>query len=168
MPQQDADIIQPQPPIALEDQDNREDDEGRIINSYTSESSPALYNALATQAATLVSHPTHILPFTSQNGHVHMLKHLAPSCVYIQEGLCGDNGRVVADLGQWVGQAVVVVGDSGAGLVDTETEDEGAKKDDRQGQKWWQDQRRVGFGKGIEVVEGISLGEDWVKRIEGS
>ncbi|KAL9080995.1 MAG: hypothetical protein Q9159_007459 [Coniocarpon cinnabarinum] len=148
-------------PISMEDADS----EGQIINSYTSSSSPAMYNALATQAATLVSHPTHILPFTTPTGHVHMLKHLAPSLVYIQESLCGERGQLVRDIGGWVGQCVVVVGAEGAGLVDTETEDEGPRREE--GKKWWQDERIVGLGKGVEVVEGMKLGEDWGKRVEG-
>ena len=150
-------------PITLEDQDA----EDRIINSYTSSSNPTLYNALATQAATLVSHPTHILPFTSPSGHVHMLKHLAPSLVYMQESLCGERGQLVQEVEGWIGQCVVVVGAEGAGLVDTETEDEGGRKQEESGKRWWQDERRVGLGKGVEVVEGMHLGEDWVKRVEG-
>ena len=157
--------LQQQAPIPLEDNDDGA--EGRIINSYTSQSNPSLYNALATQAATLVSHPTHILPFTSPTGHVHMLKHLAPSLVYVQESLCGERGQLVQDVEGWIGQCVVVVGAEGAGLVDTETEDEGSRQRSKGG-KWWQDDRRVGLGKGVEIVESMKLGEDWMKRVEGT
>ena len=165
---QDVSELRAQLPLPLDDQDDSNGAEGQIISSYTSSSSPVLYNALATQAATLVSHPTHILPFTTPTGHVHMLKHLAPSLVYVQESLCGDRGQIVKDIGGWVGSCVVVVGAEGAGLVDTETEDEGVKKDSEQRRaKWWQDERVVGLGKGVEVVEGMKLGADWAKRVEG-
>lgn len=124
-----------------------------------------MYNALATEAASLVSHPTHIMPFTTPVGHVHLLKHLAPNLVYMQESLCGPQGEIVQQIEGWVGQCVVVIGAEGAGLVDTETEDEG--NGEKKGQeKWWMDERRVGLGKGTEVVEGMRMGEDWSKRVE--
>ena len=166
---QGSNELRHEPPITMQDADDRYDSEGQIIKSYTSNSSPAMYNALATQAATLVSEPTHILPFTTPSGHVHMLKHLAPSLVYIQESLCGERGQLVKEIEGWVGQCVVVVGAEGAGLVDTETEAEAEDEGDKRepGKKWWQDDRIVGLGKGVEVVEGMKLGEDWAKRVEG-
>lgn len=153
--------------VADETKDDADPDaaENTIISSYTSEESPALYNALATQAAALVSHPTQIMPFTSSNSHVHMLRHIGPNLVYMQESLCGDNGEMVQQIEGWIGQCVVVVGAEGAGLVDTETEDEGNKDKKRQA-KWWMDEKRVGLGKGVEVVEGTRFGEDWAKRVE--
>ncbi|KAI9653563.1 MAG: hypothetical protein M1831_005945 [Alyxoria varia] len=166
------------------------DSESRIISSYddptSSEKHPELYKALTTQAASLVAHPTHILPFTTPNGHVSMLRHLAPSIVYVQESLSSSDsnangdGENAAAVEGWVGQVVVVVGAEGpgAGLVDTETEDEGvtdeegrrSKTPDQRrgrgrGRKWWMDETRVGLGKGVDMVEGMRVGEDWEKRV---
>lgn len=105
---------------------------------------------------------------------MHLLRSLGPNLVYIQESLCGENGdgENVKAVEGWVGQTVVVLGEdaAGAGLVDTETEgeteDEGGSR--KQGpdkeRKWWMDERRVGLGKGVEVVEGMHLGEDFVRR----
>ena len=172
-------------PFGLQRQVSVLDPEGAIISSYTdpanapsssSSSSSTLYNALATQAAALVSHPTHILPFRTPNGHVHLLRSLAPNLVYVQESLCGESGggENVKAVEGWVGQVVVVLGEdaAGAGLVDTETEneteDEGreTKPRDKSGpRKWWMDESRVGLGKGVEVVEGMNLTEDWVRRV---
>lgn len=101
-----------------------------------------------------------------------MLKHLAPNLVYMQESLCGADGDLVSAVDGWIGSCVVVVGAEGAGLVDTETEDETAQRveahaaEKKKKKKWWQDEGRVGLGK-VEVVEGMHLGEDWVKRVEG-
>lgn len=169
-----------------------QDAEGRIISSYTdpsnprsagvetsSSSNPELYSALATQAASIVAHPAHILPFTTPTGHIHLLRHLAPNTVYIQESLCGakDQGEKLKAIEEWVGQAVVVLGDdaAGAGLVDTETENETedeiekektkAEKKTQASWKWWMDEKRVGLGKGVEVVEGMNLSEDWMRRV---
>ena len=154
----------------------------------STENHPKLYQALTTQAASLVSHPTHILPFTTPNGHVSMLRHLAPSIVYMHESLCSTDsnmdgdGENAAAVEGWVGQVVVVVGAEGpgAGLVDTETEDEGVTDDEGRrsrtpdqrrgrgrGRKWWMDETRVGLGKGVAMVEGMRVGEDWEKRVNG-
>ncbi|KAI9726522.1 MAG: hypothetical protein M1828_001344 [Chrysothrix sp. TS-e1954] len=150
--------------------------EGDLINTYTSTSSSstpsALYTALTTQATSLVTHPTHILPFTTPTGHIHLLKHLAPNLVYMQESLCGEQGGLLREVEGWVGQVIVLIGAEGAGLVDTETEDEGRSDgEDRamgragKGGKWWTTDPRIGFGKGIEIVEGMRVGEDWEKRV---
>ena len=72
-------------------------------------------------------------------------------------------GEYVSQVEGWVGQVVVVLG--GGGLVDTETEDEGGEEDGREYRKWWMDEGRVGLGKGVEVVEGVRVGEDWGKRV---
>lgn len=128
-----------------------------------------LFQALQTQAQSLLRHPAHLLPFTTPTGHVHLLRHLAPSLVYVQESLAGSaaDGEVVKQIDGWVGQVVVVVGAEGAGLADTETEDEGGPGAGRRGgRKWWMDERRVGLGKGVEIVDSTRVGEDWVKRVE--
>ncbi|KAI9802151.1 MAG: hypothetical protein M1833_002072 [Piccolia ochrophora] len=129
-------------------------------------SSPA-FTTLYTQAQAIVEKDHMIMPFTTPAGHVHMLRHLAPEAVYIQESLCGDNGDVVTHVSGWVGQVVVVVGAEGGhgGLVDSE--DEVAQASEK-GEQWWQKAERVGLGKGVEVVEGMRIGEDWGRRIGGA
>ena len=93
------------------------------------------------------------MPFTTPEGHVHLLRHLGPEIVYIQETLTGADGEAVSHMKSWVGQIVIVVGDESGhgGLVDSEDE---RSHSGPQRKKWWQDDPMVGFGKGIEVVEG--------------
>lgn len=134
----------------------------------------ALFVALWHQAETVVERETHILPFTTSNGHIHMLRHLAPDFVYLQETLSNsssdrDDGDVVTQISGWVGQVVLVVGDGGAGpyggLVDTEDEGEGEGTEKRE--RWWQDAARVGLGKSVEIVDAARVGEDWARRVGG-
>ena len=136
----------------------------KIANPYN-----PLYEALNSQAQELVDHATQILPFTTPTGHIHLLRHLSPSTVYLQEALAGDFGENVEQINGWVGQVVLLIdgGSIGRGLVDTETEGEdvGQKGDKRQGQKWWMDENRVGLGKGIEVVESGKFADDWARRV---
>ena len=123
----------------------------------------ALYKTLHNQAQAIVERDTMILPFTSQNGHKHILKSLAPETVYIQESLCGSQGEVIADLSGWVRQTVVVIGDEGGagGLVDTDDESALGRKDE----KWWMKEERTGLGKRVAVVESLKVGEDWRRRV---
>lgn len=124
--------------------------------------SPSLYKTLHNQALALVDRDTMILPYTSPNGHKHILRSLAPEVVYIQESLCGRDGEVVSDLSGWVRQTVIVIGDEGGhgGLVDTDDESAG-----RQHETWWQKEERTGLGKRVAVVESLKIGEDWERRV---
>ncbi|KAI9755475.1 MAG: hypothetical protein M4579_004266 [Chaenotheca gracillima] len=124
------------------------------------------YNALHSHALTLVEDETMILPFTTPTGHVHMLRHLAPEIVYVQESLSGTNGDAVTHISGWVGQVIVVVGAEGGhgGLIDSEDE---AGKSKEHGDHWWQSSDRVGLGKGVDVVDGMRVGDDWAKRVGG-
>jgi hypothetical protein len=126
----------------------------------------AKFNALYRQAQGLVEKDTMIMPFTTPTGYVHLLRHIAPEVVYIQATLSGPNGETVKHIAGWVGQVVLVVGDETGhgGLVDSEDERGaiGHKPQDR----WWQDDPSIGLGKGIEVVEGIRLMEDWRRRVK--
>jgi len=124
--------------------------------------SSSLYKTLHNQAQAVADRETMVLPFTSRNGHKHILKSLAPELVYIQESLCGRDGEIVSDLSGWVRQTVVVIGDEGGhgGLVDTD--DEAATK--RQ-ETWWQKEERTGLGKRVAVVESLKIGEDWQRRV---
>jgi len=126
-----------------------------------------MFDTIYSQAQALVEKDTMIMPFTTPTGHIHLLRHLGPEIVYIQESLSGSGGDVVTHISNWVGQIVLVVGDKGGhgGLVDSEDE-RGHSGDDTRGD-WWQNDPRIGLGKGVEVVEGLRVGEDWRRRVGG-
>jgi len=68
-----------------------------------------LYSILEAQAISLVPHPAHILPFTTPKGYIHLLRHLAPNMVYMQETILeGQHEDSIAQLKGWVGQMVLV------------------------------------------------------------
>ena len=108
-----------------------------------------------------------VMPFTTPTGYVHLLRHLAPEVVYVQELLSGPGGDHVLHISGWVGQVVLVVGDDSGhgGLVDSE--DERAGHDGERKEAWWQNSPQIGLGKGIEVVDGLRVGEDWRRRVGG-
>jgi hypothetical protein len=109
-----------------------------------------------------------ILPFTTPTGHVHILRHLAPDFVYLQESLSGTNGDIITHLQTWLRHDIVlVVGADGGhgGLADSESEAEHAGKG--KPEQWWEREDRVGRGRGVVVVEGIRVGDDWARRIDG-
>ncbi|KAL1967457.1 hypothetical protein VTN77DRAFT_3242 [Rasamsonia byssochlamydoides] len=129
------------------------------------EATSPLFKTLYSQAQTIVDKETMIMPFSTANGHVHILRHLSPDIVYIQESLAGQEGEAVQQISGWVRQIVVVVGDEGGrgGLIDSE--DESALAD--QGEKWWQREGVTGIGKRIDVVDGLRTGDDWRRRVSG-
>ena len=107
-----------------------------------------------------------ILPFTTPTGYIHLLRHLAPSLVYVSDNhaISGPDGENVAQLKGWVGQTVIVVGDDDhGGLADTESEDEAAQSGEQH--KWWESSNLVGLGKGIEVCDASHVGDDWGRRV---
>lgn len=107
-----------------------------------------------------------ILPFTTPNGHVHILRHLQPEVVYLQESMAGDNGSIITTLQTWHRHDVILVvgAESGSGgLADSESE---AERTD-QVQKWWQKTERVGRGRGVVVVDGMRVNDDWLRRVQG-
>ncbi|CAF9907730.1 MAG: hypothetical protein ALECFALPRED_003794 [Alectoria fallacina] len=120
-----------------------------------------MFNTLYTQAQALVNKETAIMPFTTPTGYIQILKHLAPETVYLQETL-SEGGDAIAQIKDWVGHDIVlVVGESGhGGLVDSE--DEHGEKE-----KWWHDDPRIGLGKGVEIVDGLRVGEDFQRRCGG-
>lgn len=122
-----------------------------------------MFNILYTQAQALVSKETEIMPFTTPTGYIQILKHLAPETVYLQETL-SESGDAIGQIKDWVGHDIVlVVGESGhGGLVDSEDEHEHEEKE-----KWWHTDPRIGLGKGVEIVDGLRVGEDWRRRIGG-
>ena len=124
------------------------------------------FDLLYSQARALVSSPARILPFTTPDGYVHILRQLGPQCVYVSDTLSGKDGDFIAQLNGWVGQTILVAGDEGhGGLADTETEDEGAPG--AQKSRWYEHSSLVGLGKGVEVVDAGRVGDDWARRISG-
>ena len=123
-----------------------------------------MFDTLYTQAEGLVESKTMIMPFTTPTGYIHLLRHLSPETVYLQQTLSGERGDGVDQIKGWVGQVVLVVGDESGhgGLVDSEDE-----RGEEAREKWWQDDPRIGLGKGVEVVESLRVGEDWKRRIAG-
>ena len=107
------------------------------------------------------------MPFTTSTGYVHLLRHIAPEIVYVQETLAGPGGDAIFHIAGWVGQVVLVVGDESGhgGLVDSEDERGALGHEARE--KWWQNHPRIGLGKGVEVVDGLRVGEDWRRRVRG-
>jgi len=112
-----------------------------------------------------------VLPFTTPTGHVHILRHLGPDIVYLQGSLAGENGEVITHLQTWLRQDVVlVVGADGGhgGLADSESEEEKSGEHGKtKKEHWWEREDRVGRGRGVVVVEGLRVGDDWARRIEG-
>ncbi len=130
-----------------------------------SSSNPA-FNAVYSQALGLVEKEVMVLPFTSSNGHAHMLRILQPEVIYLQESLAGDNGSVVTQLQTWLRHDVILVvgAESGSGgLADSDSE---AEKPGKEG-KWWQRSDRVGLGRGVLVVDGMRVHDDWARRVQG-
>ncbi|KAK5014985.1 hypothetical protein BJ546DRAFT_1058514 [Cryomyces antarcticus] len=135
-----------------------------------------LYTALRAQALTLVDLASMILPFTTRTSYIHILRHLAPSVVYLTDSL--GTPVTVESMKGWVGQVVLVVGDKGSagGLVDTEDEREeeghggegrGKEEEKGEGRRWWEDSELVGLGKGVEIVDIGRVGDDWARRVGG-
>ena len=124
------------------------------------------FNAVYSQALALVEKESMVLPFTSFNGHVHILRHLQPEVVYLQESLAGENGTVITNLQTWLRYDIMLVvgAESGSGgLADSESEAEKSSKSEN----WWQRPERVGRGRGVVVVDGMRLHDDWARRVQG-
>lgn len=125
----------------------------------------AFFKTLYTQAQSLVEKESMIMPFSTATGYVHLVRHLSPDVVYVQESLTGDEGDPVHHIAGWVRQVVVVVGDEGGrgGLIDSDDESALAEK----GEKWWQKEGTTGIGKRIDVVDVLRTGDDWRRRVSG-
>ncbi|KAI0479480.1 hypothetical protein GGR56DRAFT_635268 [Xylariaceae sp. FL0804] len=131
-----------------------------------SNSSNTAFNAVYSQALGLVEKETMVFPFTSASGHVHILRHLQPEVVYLQESLAGDEGSVITHLQAWLRYDVILVvgaDDGHGGLADSESEAERPEKKD----VWWQKEERVGRGRGVVVVDGLRVADDWARRVQG-
>jgi len=133
----------------------------------TPSSSDPAYNAIYSQAQALVEKDSMILTFTSPNGHSHILRHIQPEVVYLQESLAGDNGSVVTNLQTWLRRDVILVvgAESGhGGLADSESE---AEQPGKEKEVWWHREDRVGRGRGVVVVDGMRVQDDWARRVLG-
>lgn len=136
------------------------------LRRLSSSSNPA-FNAIYSQAISLVEKETSVLPFTTPAGYVHILHHLKPEVVYLQESLAGENGLHVQKLQAWLRYDIILVvgAESGhGGLADSESEAERPE----QAQKWWQKEDRVGRGRGVIVVDGMRVNDDWSRRVQGN
>ncbi|KAK7746939.1 hypothetical protein SLS53_002127 [Cytospora paraplurivora] len=125
------------------------------------------FNIVYSQALELVEKEVNVLPFTTPAGYVHILHHLKPELVYLQESLAGENGLNVQKLQTWLRYDIIlVVGAEGGqgGLADSESESEGPEKE----RKWWQREDRVGRGRGVIVVDGMRVSDDWSRRAQGN
>ncbi|KAG6013159.1 hypothetical protein E4U54_007025 [Claviceps lovelessii] len=126
----------------------------------------AAYHAVYSQALTLVDKETTILPFTTPYGHVHILRHIQPEVLYLQESLSGEDGNTIASLQTWMRHDIILVvgAERGSGgLADSESEAERTSRSE----KWWQRPERVGRGRGVVVVDGMRVHDDWARRIQG-
>ncbi|KAK4167320.1 hypothetical protein QBC43DRAFT_342132 [Cladorrhinum sp. PSN259] len=125
------------------------------------------YNAIYTQAQGLVEKDSMILTYTTPNGHSHILRHIQPELVYLQESLSGENGSVVTSLQTWLRHDIILVvgAESGhGGLADSDSE---AEKPGKADDVWWHREDRVGRGRGVVVVDGMRVQDDWARRILG-
>ncbi|KAJ5146737.1 hypothetical protein N7526_000089 [Penicillium atrosanguineum] len=123
------------------------------------------FKTLYTQAQALVEKDIMIMPFSTPSGYVHLVRHLAPDLVYVQESLTGNEGDAVQHISGWVRQVIVVVGDEAGrgGLIDSDDESALADK----GEMWWQKEGTTGIGKRIDVVDALRVGDDWRRRVRG-
>ena len=72
------------------------------IYSVSATTTDPTYNAVYAQAQSLVEKDSMVLTFTTPNGHAHILRHIQPEIIYLQESLAGDNGSVVTQLQTWL------------------------------------------------------------------
>ena len=129
------------------------------------EGSTPMFKTRYTQAQALVEKENTIMPFSTATGFVHLLRHLSPEVVYVQESLTGEAGEHVKLFSGWVRDTVIVVGGEigHGGLVDSDDESALADK----GEKWWQKEGVTGIGKRINVVDVHRIGDDWRRRVSG-
>ena len=132
-----------------------------------------LYHLLYDQASRLVEKPANILTFATPQGFVHILKHVTPDLAYVVDSLSGAGGANIEAVKGWVKQVVVVVGGEGTGLgglIDTEDEGEGRTQGPEGSariERWWENSTMIGLGKGVEIVDGSRLTEDFERRVAG-
>jgi hypothetical protein len=79
------------------------------------------YDELESLAVQIVPHPAHIIPFTTPSSHVHLLKHLAPNLVYMQEEFAGSDSEHALQAKNWVGKMVLVIKDDDTTLAESKS-----------------------------------------------
>ncbi|KAK3683892.1 hypothetical protein B0T22DRAFT_469113 [Podospora appendiculata] len=144
-------------------------DESKTLQTGSSSADPA-FNAIYAQAQALVEKDSMVLTFTTPNGHVHILRHIQPEIIYLQESLAGENGSAVTQLQTWLRHDVIlVVGaeEGHGGLADSESEAEQQPGKAGKAEVWWQREDRVGRGRGIVVVDSMRVHDDWSRRVQG-
>ncbi|CAI7645847.1 hypothetical protein PCG10_010385 [Penicillium crustosum] len=129
------------------------------------EGTSRFFRTLYTQAQALVEKDSMIMPFSTPGGYVHLVHHLFPELVYIQESLTGDQGEPAINISKSVRQVIVVVGDEGGrgGLIDSDDESALGEKEE----KWWKKEGVTGLGKRIDIVDVVRVGDDWRRRVRG-
>ena len=140
----------------------------RTFSHRLKSTADSAFTALYSQALGLVEKETMVMPFTSPNGHVHILRHLQPEVVYLQESLAGDNGNYVMQLQTWLRHDVILIvgaDGSGGGLADSDSE--GPGKPEEKEDIWWEREERVGRGRGVVVVDSLMVSDDWERRVLG-
>lgn len=138
-----------------------------MLENRLTASGNSAFHQMYSQAVDLVEKEVHVLPFTTAGGYIHILHHLKPEIVYLQESLSGDNGSHVQRLQTWLRHDVILVvgAESGhGGLADSESEAEKSHEE----RKWWQREERVGRGRGVIVVDGMRVSDDWSRRVQGN
>lgn len=134
----------------------------------SSTSANPAFLAVYSQAVALVEKETMVMPFSTPNGYVHILRHLQPEVLYLQESLAGSEGSTINQLQTWLRHDIIlVVGAEGGhgGLADSESEAEAEQPE--KPVLWWQKEERVGRGRGVIVVDSLRLGDDWDRRVQG-
>ncbi|KAL0639392.1 hypothetical protein Q9L58_001619 [Maublancomyces gigas] len=95
----------------------------------------------------------YIIPHTTEEALIPLLRHLAPEAVYMDESLVGEGGATVVGLlgGNWgIGAVVVVaVGDQGKGKAPVDG--------------WQQNVQK--FGKRCTVITKSNIRGDWTARV---
>ena len=76
---------------------------------------------------------------------------------------------MVTNLQTWLRHDVILVvgAESGhGGLADSESEAERPGKEKAK-ELWWHREDRVGRGRGVVVVDGMRVQDDWARRVQG-
>lgn len=110
---------------------------------------PASEGTVMNQARQLFAHDypkEFVLPFTEKASVVPLLKQLAPQAVYIEAGLIGHEGEVIAGVlnGGWVGGVVMARTHGEPGVADI----------------------KGSWGKKLRVVDVGDVGDDWMAHVK--
>lgn len=90
-----------------------------------------------------------VMPFTTMNGYVHILRHLRPDLIYLEEHLAGRDGSSIHQLQTWFRNEIIIV----VGTADGEDISLLHSED------------IIGHGKGVCVVDTLRIGVDLERRL---